>query len=229
MLAWGRPADPMEIQFRLFGIPIHVSAFFLLTAVILGRRDAGTPVLMAAWIVTMFVGVLLHELGHALTAKAFGQEPAVSLHGLGGVTVWQPRGGIGPGQRAVITLAGPMVGLVIGFPALLIGNLLTQAGTVARQVVGYVWWVNLVWAIFNLLPMLPLDGGRIMAALLELVFGPGALRVAYVLSIVVAVVIGLLAVWTGLYITLVFCAYFIYLNVQGLREPGRPAAPPIEG
>src|SRR5262245_8513932 len=175
----------MEIQFRLFGIPVHVSAFFLLSALILGQSDARSPVLMAAWIVIMFVGVLLHELGHALTARAFGQEPAISLHGLGGVTVWQPRGGIGPGKRAVITLAGPLVGLVIGFPALIIGALLPE-GSMAAQVMKYVWFVNLVWAIFNLLPMLPLDGGRIMASLLELVFGKGSLRVSYILSIVVA-------------------------------------------
>jgi Zn-dependent protease len=218
----------MEIQFRLFGIPIHVSAFFLLTAVILGQQGgARTPVLMAAWIVTMFAGVLLHELGHALTAKAFGQAPAVSLHGLGGVTVWQPRAGIGPGKRAVITLAGPMVGLVIGFPALLLGAFLPE-GSMASRIVMFVWEVNLVWAIFNLLPMIPLDGGRIMAAVLELLFGKGSLRAAYVLSIVVAVLIGLLMVLAGAYITLVFCAYFVYLNVQGLNELRRPAPPPLD-
>ena len=215
----------MEIQFRLFGIPIHVSAFFLLAAVILGRQGGGTPALLAAWIVVMFLGVLLHELGHGLTAKAFGQEPAITLHGFGGVTVWQPRGGIGPGKRAVITLAGPMVGLVIGFPAFVVATLMTE-GSLARQVMNYVWEVNLVWAIFNLLPMLPLDGGRIMASLLELAFGAGALRAAYVLSIVVAVLIGLLMMWAGLYITLLFCAYFVFLNVQALRELARPPVPP---
>ena len=219
----------MEIQFRLFGIPIHVSAFFLLSAVILGRTGrADTPVLLAAWIVVMFVGVLLHELGHALTARAFGQEPAISLHGLGGVTVWQPRGGIGPGRRAIITLAGPLVGIAVGFPAALIGYMATAEGSLAREILEYVSWVNLVWALFNLLPMLPLDGGRIMASLLELAFGRGSLRVAYILSIVVAVIIGLLLMWGGAFIGLAFCAYFVYLNVMALRELGRPAPPPLE-
>lgn len=217
----------MEIQFRLFGIPIHVSAFFLLTALILGQRQATTPVLMASWIVIMFVGILLHELGHALTARAYGQEPMVTLHGLGGVTVWQPRGDIGPGKRAVITLAGPMVGLVIGFPALVVGALLPK-GSMAAEIASYVWYVNLIWAIFNLLPMLPLDGGRIMASLLELLFGKRSLRAAYLLSIVVAVVIGLLMMWAGMYITLLFCAYFIYLNVQGLRDLRRPPSPALD-
>lgn len=218
----------MEIEFKLFGIPIHVSAFFLLTALILGRSGADTPVLMAAWMVVMFLGILLHELGHALTARAFGQEPAISLHGLGGVTVWQARPEIGPGKRALITLAGPMVGIVIGLPVLLIGALVTQDGSFANRVVGFVTWVNLGWAIFNLVPMLPLDGGRIMASLLEMAFGKGSIRVAYILSILVAVLIGLLMMWAGAYITLVFCAYFIYLNVMALRELDRPAPPALE-
>ena len=218
----------MEIQFRLFGIPIHVSAFFLLSAVVLGRMGSSdSPVQLAAWIVVMFVGVLLHELGHALTAQAFGQEPAVSLHGFGGVTVWQPRGGLGPGRRAVITLAGPMVGIVIGLPALVAGALIPK-GTLTREILGYVTTVNLGWAMLNLLPMLPLDGGRIVASLLEMAFGKGSLRAAYIVSIGVAVVIGLLMLWAGMYLGLVFCAYFAYLNVQGLRELNRPVPPVLE-
>ncbi len=218
----------MEIQFRLFGIPIHVSVVFLLIALVLGQQaGARTPALMAAWIVVMFLGILFHELGHALTAKGFGQEPAIALHGMGGVTVWRPRGGIGPGKRAVITIAGPLVGLVIGFPAFLLGLVLPE-GSTAERVVEFVWEVNLVWAIFNLLPMLPLDGGRIMASLLELAFGERSLRAAYVLSIVVAAGIGLLAVLGGAYVMLIFCAYFIYLNVQGLGELRRPTPPALD-
>ena len=217
----------MEIQFRLFGIPVHVSVVFLLIALVLGQQSgARTPVLMAAWIVIMFVGILLHELGHALTARAYGQEPAIAIHGFGGTTMWQPRGDVGPGKRALITLAGPIVGLVIGVPALVIASLLPEKST-AGQVMGFVYFVNLVWAIFNLVPMLPLDGGRIMASVLELLFGKGSLRFAYILSIVVAALFGVLMLWIGAYITLVFCAYFIYLNVQGLGQLRRPDPPVI--
>jgi Zn-dependent protease len=145
---------------------------------------------------------------------------------MGGVTVWQPRGGIGPGRRAIITFAGPLVGIVIGLPAMVVGALATQEGSLARQVFDYVAWVNLFWAIFNLLPMLPLDGGRIMASLLELVFGRGSLRAAYIASIVVAVLIGLLMLLGRAYIGLLFCAYFVYLNVVALQQMSRPDPPP---
>jgi Zn-dependent protease len=218
----------VEIQFRLFGIPVHVSVVFLLIALVLGQQSgATTPVLMAAWIVTMFLGILLHELGHALTAKALGQEPAIAIHGFGGTTTWQPRGEVGPGKRAVITVAGPLVGLVIGFPAWLLAVVLPE-GTMAAQVAWFVCWVNLVWAIFNLVPMLPLDGGRIMASVLELLFGRGSFRAAYIVSIVVAALFGVLMILIGFYITLVFCAYFIYLNVQGLNQLRRPAPPALD-
>jgi stage IV sporulation protein FB len=217
----------MEIQFRLFGIPVHVSVVFLLIALVLGQQGgARTPVLMAAWIVIMFLGILLHELGHALTARAYGQEPAIAIHGFGGTTMWRPRGEVGPGKRALITLAGPIVGLVIGLPAFVIAGLLPE-GSMAGQVMGFVYWVNLVWAIFNLVPMLPLDGGSIMASVLELLFGKGSLRFAYIVSIVVAVLFGLLMLLIGAYITLVFCAYFIYMNVQGLGQLRRPDPPAI--
>ena len=179
---------------------------------------------MAAWIVIMFVGVLLHELGHALTARAFGQQPAIALHGLGGVTVWQPRGDIGPGKRAVITLAGPLVGLVIGLPALAAGRGGTRSVD-GSQILRYVWYVNLVWAIFNLLPMLPLDGGRIMASLLELVFGKASLRAAYILSIVVAVLIGLLhAVGRGVHHAAVLRLFHL-LERAGAARSGPARAP----
>jgi hypothetical protein len=213
----------MEIQFRVLGIPVQVSALFLLSAVILGRGDASTPVLMAAWIVIMFVGILMHELGHALTARAFGQEPAISLHGLGGVTVWQPREGIGPGKRALITLAGPMVGLVVGFPALIVGLLLTTEGTPAYQVVKFVYEVNLFWAIFNLLPMLPLDGGASCPRCWSLPLVrprcewrtccPSWLPCSSAFS----------RCGAGPTSARSFCAFFIFLNVQGsVRWRGPP-------
>lgn len=219
----------MDTQFTLFGIPIRVGAYFLLTAVILGRRQAPTLVLLLAWIVVMFVGVLMHELGHALTARAFGQVPFITLHGLGGLTSWQPRGDIGPGRRAVITLAGPLVGIVVGVPAAVLAALLRD-GSSAAVVARFAAEVNLVWGLLNLLPMLPLDGGRIVASLLELAVGPGGARAASAISIVVALALAGLSIWSGDVVLVLFCAFFVYLNVQALRSTARPgpgaAAPP---
>src|SRR4030095_10978539 len=220
----------MNAQFRLFGIPVSVGAYFLLTAVILGRRQAPTLALLVAWIAVMFVGVLMHELGHALTARAYGQQPSITLHGLGGLTSWRPPGDIGPGRRAVITLAGPLVGIVVGVPAAVLAALLPEASA-ARLIARFAAEVNLVWGLLNLLPMLPLDGGRIVASLLELAIGPGGQRAASALSIAVALALAGVSLWSGDIVLVLFCAFFVYLNVQALLAsgrpgPGAPAAPP---
>ena len=68
-----------------------------------------------------------------------------------------------------------------------------------------------------------------MASVFELLFGKGSLRFAYIVSIVVAALFGLLMVLIGAYITLVFCAYFIYMNWQGLGQLRRPDPPATIG
>ena len=81
-----------SVQFRLFGIQVHVDLFFLVLAVLIGGRGIReSPVLLVSWVAIVFASVLLHELGHALSARAFGQQPVISLYGLGGVTAWRQR------------------------------------------------------------------------------------------------------------------------------------------
>ena len=82
----------MDLRLRLFGIPVQVSLFFFVIVVLLRPRGGDNPALALAWVAIAFAGVLLHELGHALTARAIGQTPAIALHGMGGVTYWRQRG-----------------------------------------------------------------------------------------------------------------------------------------
>lgn len=218
----------MEITFRLLGIPIRVTLFFLLTAVLVGPREVRpggpegiAPGLAVAWIVVVFIGVLLHELGHASTARAFGQAPVITFQAFGGLTSWTPQGEIGAGKRLLISAAGPAVGIAVGFALLIVRWVATEQGTVPNTVLRYAVWVNLGWGIFNLFPMLPLDGGNIMASVFELVFPGKGIRAARVVSIVVAAGVGVLAAVGGAPIAAVLCALFVYLNVQGLRGEGQ--------
>ncbi|HVR71191.1 MAG TPA: site-2 protease family protein [Vicinamibacteria bacterium] len=223
----------MEMQFRLFGIPVQVSLFFFLIVVLLRPGGGDHPALAVAWVAVAFAGVLLHELGHALTARAFGQAPRIALHGMGGVTFWRQRGPLSPAKRIATSAAGPGVGLALGLTAWVAGiatGLGTDTGP-AGVVLGYFVWVNLGWGVFNLVPMLPLDGGAIMAAGLEGLFGTGGRRAARYLSMVVALGVAALAVTAGAFIAAALCALFVYTNVQGLRAEGAgeaavAAAPP---
>jgi Zn-dependent protease len=213
-----------SFQFRLFGIPVQVSLFFLLLVVLIGQRDArGSPLLLVSWVVIAFLSVLLHELGHAGFARLFGRQPFVFLYGLGGLTTWRQQGEMAAGRRFVVSLAGPAIGLVIGVLALIAYYALRGSSPTGATIARYVVWANLGWGILNLIPMLPLDGGHMMEAVFDLIAPGRGARAARYGSIVTAVVVAPLALAMGMLMMVLYCAFAIWANVQDLR---RPAAPP---
>lgn len=164
--------------FRVFGIQLSVHAtFFLLLAYAgyAGWADGGTAGLV--WRVTLTVGfflcVVLHELGHSLTARRYGvQVPRILLLPIGGMAEFDriPRR---PSAEFLITIAGPAVNYVIA--ALLLpvvwGYLLGTeviADYSPAELVTQLFWANLVMGTFNLLPVYPMDGGRILRSILAL-------------------------------------------------------------
>ena len=216
-----------SFQFRLFGIQVNVDLFFLVLAVVIGRSIRGNLLLLGFWVAIVFASVLLHEMGHALSARLFGQQPFISLYGLGGVTVWRVTGEMPAGRRFVIGLAGPAVGIVIGSIAAIVQALLPN-DTVADTVAGFVVVVNLGWGLLNLVPMLPLDGGKIMEALFDLIApGRGARGARYV-SIVTALVVAPLSLAAGLFLMVLYCALSIWVNIQELRRPPSPPIAPAD-
>ena len=95
------------LRFRLFGMPVTVRGSFLLIAAIIGFIGVGNPQRTIALIAVIFVSILIHELGHAVTARMYGSEVAIELNGFGGLTRWTvPQGELTPGRRALIAAAG---------------------------------------------------------------------------------------------------------------------------
>ena len=179
------------LRFRLFGIPVRVQPFFLILAVLLGMNmtnDADDVVLrMVAWVAIVFTGVLAHELGHALVSRMFGMTPRIELHGFGGLTSWESRVPPGPGRMIIISAAGPAIGVIVGLAAWLASILAPPLeGSFAAHVYVSLIWVNLGWGVLNLIPMLPLDGGNIMASTFELLFGASGVRAARWISLLLA-------------------------------------------
>jgi Zn-dependent protease len=128
--------------------------------------EAGTYAVMALIAVTLFFGsLLLHELGHALEARREGIDvDGITLWLLGGVA--RIRGSLpGPGAELRLAGAGP---LVTGAIALVCGAVAlgTHLDTAVDGVAAWLAYVNLVLLGFNLLPALPLDGGRLLRAAL---------------------------------------------------------------
>lgn len=187
----------MKSHFNLFGIPVRIDPTFAFLALILGYLmylSPGGPngvTLFIAWIPIVTVAILLHELGHALVGRAFGLKSAIVLHGMGGLTQFDARAhrALSHGRRILITFAGPLVGIVVGAVALVVMFVAPLPSAVAGQALEAIVFTTLGWGILNLIPMMPLDGGQIVATILEKFFGRNGVRFALIGSLGLAVLL----------------------------------------
>ncbi|MEN8165805.1 MAG: site-2 protease family protein [Acidobacteriota bacterium] len=219
----------MMLQFRLFGFPVAVQPFFLITAWLIGPRgDLQATVL---WIVTVFVGIMAHELGHAFAGRHFNLDPVITLHAFGGMTSWRGDRKLGNGQRILLSAAGPAVGIVIGLAALILApRLLPDPGIIMSRLIHYTVWVNLGWGVLNLAPVLPLDGGHIAASAAEAAFGKPGRTVAAVLSLILTAALALWAMWNGEIWLTILAVVLAVSNIQSIgwfksKDEPSPAAP----
>jgi Zn-dependent protease len=111
---FGLPApSPYDLRFRLFQVPVTVSPYFWLTSLLLvGFGDGLDPRTALIWVGCVFVSILVHEFGHALTAKAFGFRPQVVLYGMGGLCASEAERQTF-GQRLAVLIMGPGAQLLL--------------------------------------------------------------------------------------------------------------------
>jgi len=158
---------------RPFGIPVYISPYWLIFAVVLVVLYAtsdqtsristqGRYIVAAAFVLLLYASVLVHELAHCVVARGFGLPVRrVLLYPLGGYSEIEQEPPT-PGREALISAAGPAVSLAIAGIGYLIARAIPPG--LAHQLVAQLFFANLVVGIFNLLPGLPLDGGRIFRA-----------------------------------------------------------------
>ncbi|MEM9072892.1 MAG: hypothetical protein AAGE52_30575 [Myxococcota bacterium] len=211
----------MALEVRLLGIPVRIHLWFLVTGLILwdfaggSRLGWGTLPIM---LLLVFQGVLFHEMGHALVGRAFGRSPQIVLALFTGVTSFQGGRPFTPGKGIVVSLAGPLVGIVLGLAALPVLMLSPPAeGTAAHWALSMFIFINLGWSLLNLIPVLPLDGGNIMANVLQLISPKHGLRWARYLSLVLIGGLFVLTLLTGEIFAVAFLGLFGFVNVQALR------------
>jgi Zn-dependent protease len=173
---------------RPFGIPVHVSPYWFVIAgvfIIIYANDlAGTVagnvryVVAAAFVVLLYASVLVHELSHSLVARGYGLPVRrILLYPLGGISEIE-REPQTPAREFAVSAAGPALSLVlaaIGYGLMKV----VPGGTIGWTIVSQFRWANLVVGLFNLLPGLPLDGGRMLRAVIWKVTGrPGSATIA---------------------------------------------------
>jgi membrane-associated protease RseP (regulator of RpoE activity) len=214
------------LQFHIGSIPVQVHPLFLLTAVMLGAGGSTQLVPLVVWVVVVFVGVLLHELGHALAGKTFGLDPEIDLLAFGGLTSWRGggKGAIGTAKRVAISVAGPFTGIAIGGATWFYQRSLMESGNIPSSHVWLlltdIWFVNFYWGAVNLLPILPLDGGNVLFAVAQKVTHGNGERPARTISLVVAGAVALYALSQGMIFNAVFAGLFALQNFQALRALG---------
>jgi Zn-dependent protease/CBS domain-containing protein len=225
----------------LFGIPIKLDLTFLIIlpifAYLIGAEVGRTAEIlneiwnaglvvdaltvgMMPWILGiaaalgLFVGVVLHELGHSLTAMRYGFSiDSITLWIFGGIASftempedWK--------QELQIAIAGPVVSVIIGAVCYVAFVFLPQSLDAVRFVLGYLAMLNFVLAAFNMLPGFPMDGGRVLRALLARTRPYArATQIAAEVGKAFAIVLGLWGLF-NFQILLVGIAFFIYIGAS---------------
>ncbi len=169
-------------------IPIAIHPLFWLFAALIGWLNGGSLIGMFIWIGIIFFSVLIHEFGHALTAVFFKQKANIQLVALGGLTSFE-----GPKlkfwQQFLITLNGPVFGFMIFVGATLLLKLDWTNWPVVHLILRWTQLANLFWAVVNLLPVMPLDGGQLLRIVLEAFFGIKGFRASLLVGSVIATLI----------------------------------------
>ena len=206
---------------RLFGSEIRIHVTFLLLLAWIGiahYQHGGAPAAVQGilFILALFGCVVAHEFGHALAARRYGiRTPDITLLPIGGLARLE-RMPEKPGQEIVVALAGPAVNVVIAF--VLIAFLKAPVDFAAMEgldnpaqgFLARLAAVNLFLVLFNLIPAFPMDGGRVLRAILALRFGRvRATRIAARIGQALAFGFGLLGLMGNP--LLLFIAIFVYL------------------
>jgi Zn-dependent protease/CBS domain-containing protein len=217
---------------RLFGVPVRFHFTFVLLLIFLtvtglGDKQSGTSYVV--YVLALFLSVLLHELGHAMIARLYGYRTfEIVMFPIGGVARMEktPK----PKEELWIALAGPAVNIVIA--AVMLGFLYyrnqivgvkdlinpTDANLIQRIAFG-----NVILALFNLIPAFPMDGGRVLRAILARFKSEDeATRIAAWAGRMLAISMGFYGlIW--MQFMLVFIAFFVYLGAaqEGAAAIGR--------
>ncbi|MFN3403995.1 MAG: site-2 protease family protein [Cytophagaceae bacterium] len=208
---------------RFFGIRVLIHWTFLLLLAWIGysvfkrSSDINETIITIGFILSIFLCVLLHEFGHALTARKYGiGTRKITLLPIGGVASIEkiPED---PKQELWITVAGPAVNLAIAIILFLIAPVKENMtdpelqGISSQTFLTSLFWVNVILVIFNAIPAFPMDGGRILRSLLAMKMGRyKATKIASNLGQIIAIGFFIVGLFYNPF--LMFIAVFVFFG-----------------
>jgi stage IV sporulation protein FB len=238
------PPTQADLHFRLFGFPVRVHPFFWLVTLVLGLGgDVADPINTLIWVAVVFVSILVHELGHAFLQRYYGGEPRITLYGFGGLASCDDCDR-SPRAQILISLAGPLAGFLLAGLVIAVLAVTGHLRGLEARLIPVDWvpfdlrylqqyeklsprdtliWdllqVNILWGLMNLLPIYPLDGGRIARELFTLNNARSGIIQSLQVSIGVAVLVAVyaLAANRDVYLCILF-GLLAYGNFQTLQN-----------
>lgn len=189
-----------------FSFLILIAFFVAMDVQAAGMRNA------LLWVPVLLISILVHELAHAATIGAFGFGPSqIVLGGIGGVTINQRKAQ--PWQDMLISAAGPVssFGLWWGIGALFTGSATLQRDPFFIALLPLLARANLWWGVFNLIPVLPLDGYGVVRNFLRMFLDE---RVAFMIAIWISMIAGILLAIAGLVTRWIFLALLMLWFVR---------------
>jgi Zn-dependent protease len=173
------------MMFRLLGFNVHVQSGFLIFMVLIVSINPGE---FGFWLAgSLFVLTLVHELGHAMAARRTGAEAEISLGFLAGYASYRPSRALSRLEQAWISFAGPFLHIGVSVAILLaMGiNPVDRDSFTETAAAQAIWWAGPVIGMLNLIPVLPLDGGTIVAVGLDRLLPGRSRRIMLYFSIAV--------------------------------------------
>lgn len=206
-------------RFLLFGVPVGVHVTFLVVALLGATVYRGWDI--AWWTVAAFLSILLHELGHALSARRFGAtDVSITLYGLGGLTTYRHGREIGHGRSFIISAAGSFVGIVAGGLVYLAvrAGLLDGAADAIVVVADSFVFTALIWGVLNWIPVVPLDGGHMVQHLVSMFDEERAPLIGQIVTWVTLAVLIPLAWINGYRFAVLILVFFAFAGFREYRS-----------
>jgi stage IV sporulation protein FB len=210
------------IHFSILGIPVRVEPWFWITmAFIGGGQHAANSIDIMHVLVFIFAGflsILVHELGHAVMIRKYGLPTSITLQAFGGYAT-HPAGKLDRKQSFIVTAAGPAVQFALGILLIVLArNIAIPEDSLFRPFLKDLILVSIAWSILNCLPVYPMDGGQMLAAIL----GAQKQRYVHLISSIVAVVVGIAGyLFLGTILLPIFMALFAWQNWQAFQSTSR--------